>query len=139
MGVFISLILCSALSRILFYGFISFNSKNNRMKITIPLLTLCTTYIFLLTDIIATKKYNIYMVLIYIFYELLATLIDFSIYKEITKVKNNFRIKNNNITVFTLFPFFKISTRIFEKEKLLFINCFGIKEVCINQISTRAV
>lgn len=139
MGVFISLILCSALSRILFYGFISFNSKNNRIKISIPLLTLCTTYIFLFTDVIATKKYNIYMILIYITYELLGALIDWSIYKEITKVKNNFKTKNNKIAIFTLFPFFKICTRLFENEKLLFINCFGIKEVNIHQASTRVV
>jgi hypothetical protein len=139
MGLFISLILCSALSRIFFYGLISFNSKNNRIKITVPLLALCISYILLLTEIIATKKYNIYLILIYITYELLGTLIDWSIYKEITKVKNNFKTKNNKITVFTLFPFFKICTRLFENEKLLFINCFGVKEVNMHQASTRVV
>jgi hypothetical protein len=138
-GLFISLILCSALSRIFFYGLISFNSKNNRIKITVPLLALCTTYILLLTEIIATKKYNIYMILIYITYELLSTLIDLSIYKEIIKVKNNFKTKNNKITDFSLFPFYKISTRVFEKEKLLFINCFGVKEVNLHRASTRIV
>ena len=139
MSIFITLILCSSLARILFYGFISFNSKNNKMKITIPLVTLCSTYIFLLTDIIATKKYNAYMIFIYIAYEILGTLIDLSIYKEIKKVKNSFKTNSNKITEFTLFPFFRISTRLFEKQKLLFIRCFGIKEISINQASTRAV